>query len=479
VTSLAGLGYAAVIEALEERGRFGIRLGLGRTRALLRALGDPHLGLPGALIGGTNGKGSVQALVAAALRSAGYRVGQTPKPHLVSYRERVAVDGRPIEVDAFVALLTETLDVAERIGRRSGRPTEFEVLTAAALAYFRAAGVDVAVIEVGLGGRLDATNAWDGGVAAITNVSRDHMERLGHTITAIAREKAAIIKRGDLAVTGADGAALDLIRRRARRLGVPLTAVDPLPVVAMDRTGLLMRHERLGELRLRLLGRHQAANAAVALAVVDALAQRGIARVDDEHVRAGFADARWPGRLELLRVESTGRAVYAGGSLPDPGAPDLLLDGAHNAAGMAALASALDELGPSLSGGRRTVLMAVVAEKEVARMVESLARSSALSRATVIATTVPDTTRSLAASELGAVWQTVGGAHAGPAIDDAGSTAGGRELSVVTDPERALDLGLRESARAGGPLIVCGSLYLVGHVRGRLVDDPALRDPLA
>src|SRR5690349_3184108 len=186
-------------------------------------MGDPQLGLPGVLIGGTNGKGSTQAMVASILGAAGVRVGQTPKPHLVSYRERIVVDGSMIGVNDFVELVTEVLDAADSVARRHGPPTEFEVITAAAFTWFRRTAVEVGVIEVGLGGRLDATNAWQGGVSAITNVALDHMEYLGNTVEAIAREKAAIIKRGDsFAVTGAVEPALGVIRRRARRMAVPL-----------------------------------------------------------------------------------------------------------------------------------------------------------------------------------------------------------------------------------------------------------------
>ncbi len=223
----APLTYGQALAALAERGRFGIRLGLGRTRALLRELDHPERTVRGALIAGTNGKGSVLALADAALRAAGYRVGSTPKPHLVSYRERVAVDGRPIAADDFARLVARVLAAADRIAARHGEPTEFELLTAVVFAHFAEVRPDVALVEVGLGGRLDATHAWDGGVAVVTNVDLDHMDRLGDTITAIAREKAAIIERGDRAVTGARGDGLAVVRRRARRLGVPLTEVDP------------------------------------------------------------------------------------------------------------------------------------------------------------------------------------------------------------------------------------------------------------
>ena len=181
------------------------------------------------------------ALAGSALRAAGFRVGTTPKPHLVSYRERLEIDGRPIDPVTFAWLVDEVLDVAERVERRHGPPTEFELLTAMLFRWFAEEGVDVALVEVGLGGRLDATHAWDGGVAAITNVALDHMAWLGDTIPAIAREKAAIIERGDRAVTGATGEALDVIRRRARRVGAPLTEVAAPPLLGWDRDGIDVR----------------------------------------------------------------------------------------------------------------------------------------------------------------------------------------------------------------------------------------------
>ena len=232
------LAYREALAALESRGRFGIRMGLGRTRALLTALGNPERRLHGPLVAGTNGKGSVVALTGAALRAAGYRVGQMPKPHLVTYRERIQVDGRPIDPDSFARIVGEVVAVADRLARRHGDPTEFELLTGVAFLWFAEAGVDLAVVEVGLGGRLDATHAWDGGVAAITNIDLDHMDRLGPTIEAIAHEKAAIIMRGDQAVTGAWGAALAIIEHRSRRMSAPLTVALPAPIVSLDRDGI-------------------------------------------------------------------------------------------------------------------------------------------------------------------------------------------------------------------------------------------------
>jgi dihydrofolate synthase/folylpolyglutamate synthase len=295
---------------------------------------------------------------------------------------------------------------------------------------------------VGLGGRLDATHTWDGGVAAITNVDLDHMDRLGDTITAIAREKAAIVMRGDLAVTGATGDGLAVIRRRARRLGVPLVEAVPASLLGWDRDSIEVELPHLGRTRVGLRGRHQAANVAVADAVLDALEAAGIAATTVEQRRAGYAAARWPGRLELLEV----------------GGRDVLLDGAHNPAGGAALAQALDDLRPYLASGPLTLVTASMADKDVAGVVRAIAGSAALAGARIICTRL-DLARSLDPGSLAAVWE-----HERP---------GSRPI-VEGDPAAALD---RAIAEGSGPVVVAGSLYLVGHARARLVDDPLLRDP--
>jgi dihydrofolate synthase/folylpolyglutamate synthase len=427
--------YRAVLERLHGRGRFGIRLGLSRIRALLRSLGNPERGLPGVLIGGTNGKGSVQALVAAALEAGGYRTGQMPSPHLASYRERIAVGGQPIGVEDFTTLLEEVLDAAETIAPRHGPATEFEVLTAAAFLWFKRAGVQVGVVEVGMGGRLDATNAWQGGVSAITNVALDHMEYLGSTIEAIAREKAQIIKRGDqAAITGAEERALAVIARRAARVDVPLRIVEPLPVLAMDRRGVHVRLPDETELTVGLLGRHQAANAAVAIAVLDAFAAAGTATVSRPQLSTAFAAAHWPGRLELIT-----RA----------GQPDVLLDGAHNPHGVAALGAALEELLPQLSQGRPTLLVGVMANHWQPGMLDPL--RDAAPDAQVIATRVPDTANPLDPRVLADAW--------------------GTGAVSIADPSAALAAALAAARQAGGPLVGCGSLYLVGYLRGLLAGE--------
>ena len=436
--------YHEALAALAARGRFGIHLGLGRTRALLAALGDPQRSIRGALVGGTNGKGSVLALAGSALRAAGLRVGQTPKPHLISYRERVEIDGHPISVKDFTRHVDAVLSISDRVARRHGEPTEFELLTAVVFRHFAEAGIDIALVEVGLGGRLDATHAWDGGVAAVTNVALDHMDRLGPTIPAIAREKAAIIERGDRAVTGAEGEALKIIRSRAQRVGAPLTDVVPAPIIDWDRDGLTVELPRLGRTRVGLRGRHQAANVAVADAVLDALDDAGIASAPDDARRDGYAAAVWPGRLELVSRDGV----------------DILLDGAHNPAGAAALAQAIDDLRPHLTPGPLTLVMAAMADKDVDGIIDALAGAAAMLGATVIATTV-DAARAMSSDDLAARWR----ARA-PRVAD---------VKAARDPIKALEGAIAR----GATVVVAGSLYLVGAIRGHLVDDPELRDPPA
>jgi dihydrofolate synthase/folylpolyglutamate synthase len=368
-------------------------------------------------------------------------VATTPKPHLVTYRERLQIDGRPVDPVTFARLVEEVLPAADRVARRHGEPTEFELLTAVVFRWFAQERPDVALVEVGLGGRLDATHTWDGGVAAITNVALDHMEQLGPTVEAIAREKAAIIERGDVAVTGATGTALAIVRRRAARVGAPLTVAPPAPLLGWDRNGIEVELPRLGRTQVALRGRHQAANVAVADALLDALEAAGIVTVGAAARRAGYARAVWPGRLELIRA----------------GDHDVLLDGAHNPAGAAALAQAVDDLRPFLEPGRITLLTATMADKDVDGLIDGLARSAALASTRVVATSL-DAPRALPAEALAERWR---------ALVPHGSVEA--EPDALSALDRALD-------GADGPVVVAGSLYLVGAVRGQLVDDPALRD---
>ena len=433
--------YREAVTALTERGRFGISMGLERVERLLAEVGHPERDLRGALVGGTNGKGSVVAMVRSILSAAGHRVGTMPKPHLVSYRERIAVDGEPIGTREFAEAVGRVLPAIDRVARRVGPPTEFEALTAAAVVELARRRVDLAIVEVGLGGRLDATNALDLGVATITNVQRDHERYLGSTLTAIGGEKAPIIKRGDLAVTGAVGRGLRPIVDRCAAFGVPLRRAgprQPYAVTVRDAgwDGLLVDARTPGgvltDLRIGLLGRHQAANAAVAVATVEAIGERWGIGVAETAVREGLAAVRWPGRLELLD----------GGRM---GLGRVLLDGAHNPAGAAALAAALGELGEQ----RPTMVFGAMRGKRITAVLRALAPIEP----TFIFTRVDDPS-AREPGALAAAWRRVSGHEA-------------RTAATPADALAMSDASLT---------VVAGSLYLVGAVRG-MITGTAEEDP--
>ncbi|HEX6473662.1 MAG TPA: folylpolyglutamate synthase/dihydrofolate synthase family protein [Candidatus Limnocylindria bacterium] len=447
-TSRADDGYEAAVAALTSRGRFGISLGLERVEAILDELDHPERALRGALVGGTNGKGSVVAMARSVLGAAGLRVGTMPKPHLVSYRERIAIDGRPLDEARFARAVRRVMPAVDRVAERLGPPTEFEALTAAAFGELARGDLDLVLVEVGMGGRLDATNVLDPGVAAITNVQLDHERYLGHTLAAIGAEKAAIIKRGNLAVTGATGRGLRPITERARGLGVPLALAGPrrpYRVTLRDAgwDGLLVDlrspEGTLRDVRIGLLGSHQAGNAAIALGLLEALrtdAERRGAPLDglnEDAIRAGLQGAQWPGRLELLRATPCG---------------DVLLDGAHNPAGARALAAALTELGmrgfPLVLGAMRG--------KRVRDMLRAL---STLGPRPIF--TAVDDPGARSPQELLDAWRAVGG-------------RGGR---IAEGPRQALELAAEMRRSADQPVVVAGSLYLVGAVRGMLAGEEA------
>jgi dihydrofolate synthase / folylpolyglutamate synthase len=427
------LTYGEAVAALTQRGRFGISMGLERVERLMAEVGHPERELRGVLVAGTNGKGSVVAMLRSVLGAAGLRVGTMPKPHLVSYRERIAVDGEPIDPAEFAAAVARVLPAIDRVAARVGPPTEFEALTAAAITELARRAIDVAVVEVGMGGRLDATNVLDLGVAAVTNVQRDHEAYLGSTLGAIGTEKAAIIKRGNVAVTGAAGRGLRPILDRCDELSVPLLRAGPrqrfrAQLRHLDWEGTVVDartpEAELNELRIGLIGAHQADNAAVVLAVLSALGARHGIVVDERALRDGLADARWPGRLELL----DGRRVGVG---------RVLLDGAHNPAGAAALARALRDLGLA----RPTIVFGAMRAKRVHGVLRALAPLEPR----FVFTRVDDP-----------------GAHDPRALARIWRRVAGRVAEVAETPAEAI-------RRADGdPVVVAGSLYLVGAVRGMI-----------
>jgi dihydrofolate synthase / folylpolyglutamate synthase len=332
---------------------------LERMRSLLRNLGDPHRLYATIHVGGTSGKGSTATMIAAALRASGKRTGLHTKPHLRSMTERARIDGVAISRDRFAALLGASMPAIERTTEECGRPTYYETLLALTFAYFAQEHVDVAVIEVGLGGRLDGTNVLEPVVAAITSVGFDHTEILGNTIEEIAFEKAGIAKRGVPLVLGALApAARAAIEACAAQAGAPVIYADDVVYVTVAsedrRTGASLQvitPRGRYALRLPLLGVFQRRNATVALAVLEQLT--GKLQPSNEAIQAGFAELELPGRMELIAMK-----------------PPVVLDIAHNAEKAESLVASLRE---TFAGRRIHYVVAIGETKDARRILETLA----------------------------------------------------------------------------------------------------------
>lgn len=397
--------------------------GLERIRTLLHALGDPQKELKFVHVAGTNGKGSVCAYLASVLRCAGYRVGLCTSPFLEDFRERIQVDGELIPPETLGELTELARPAAEAM---EDHPTEFELITAVAMLYFRRCRCDIVVLEVGLGGALDASNVIDVPEAAvITVMGMDHAAILGPTLADIAAAKAGIIKPGGAVVSfGGCPEADAVIRERCREQGAQLTEVDfsRLRVVGTGLDGTDLEFAPYGALHVPLVGLYQAKNAAVAVTTVEVLEKRGW-EISRRALEQGLASVCWPGRLEVVR--------RAG--------PVILRDGAHNAHGMAATVESLRALFP---GKKLTILMGVMADKDVEDMLKLLAPIAGQ-----VFTVRPESPRAMPAEELAALVNRYG-VHAVPC---AGVAAG---LQAAA-----------EAAGADGAVCALGSLYLVGEVR--------------
>jgi dihydrofolate synthase/folylpolyglutamate synthase len=419
---LKGLGYDELIRTLFPRLTGGIRWGLERTARLLASVGDPHSRYATIHVGGTNGKGSVAATVASVLHEAGLRTGLYSSPHLCTFRERIQIGGEAIAEDALVA-------AAERLWPliRREAPSFFEATTAISLLALADAAVDVAVIEVGLGGRLDATNVITPEVVVLTNVSLDHVDLLGHSLDAVAREKAGILKPGVAAVTAETGAvSLGVFRERAAEVGSPLHLLDDAAVdveTDQDGTRVTAATESWGRITVRspLLGAHQGRNTALAVRALDLLPPR--LRPSAGAVVEGVARVRWPGRLQRERLH--GRTW--------------IFDVAHNVAGVHALAAALNALAPPRP---LVALVGVLGDKDWRGMLAPLDRV-----ADRMVLTLPVTAPADRRWDPAAVLRDLRLARS----------------SAVPDFTRALEEAWAAAAGpAGGTVLVTGSFHTVG-----------------
>jgi dihydrofolate synthase / folylpolyglutamate synthase len=407
---------------LATRTRFGIKFGLETIGALVDALGRPQTRYATLLVAGTNGKGSVTAYADAALRASGLKVGRYTSPHLVRVNERIVVSGREIrdpDLERAIGRVRQAAEALVQAGRIPAHPTYFEALTAAAFDHFRREGVDVAVLEVGMGGRLDATNVALPLASAIVHIDIDHEAYLGTTLAAIAAEKAGVLRAGRTTVAGPlPPEARAAVAVRAAEIGARLVDAGA-DVDWRDRGETIDLRTPLGEYAgLRPLpGAHQRDNLIVAVRLLEEAHAAGLPIALDR-ASSGIGRVRWPGRLELV-----------------PGDPPLLLDGAHNASGARALAAHLEGRGPFV------LVFGVMADKDVREIAEIL-----FPRADSVVLTKPKGGRAASPEEIVA--------RAGPVAARAHRAASLRAALV-----RARGL-----TPPGGTMVVAGSLYLVGEV---------------
>jgi dihydrofolate synthase / folylpolyglutamate synthase len=423
-----------VFERLFALETFGIKLGLDNITRLCEALDHPERRFASLHVAGTNGKGSVTAMTHAALRAAGIRAARYTSPHLSDLTERFVIGDGPVDIPALESAVDHVLACADRL-QRSGvlpvPPTFFEATTAAAFELFRRAGVEMAVIEVGLGGRFDATNVIAPVAGAITTIDFDHQQHLGHSLDAIAFEKAGIIKAGMTVVAGdLPPEARAVVRRVADERGATLveasagTTCQAELVEGRARLTIETPHGTYGPVTLGLRGEHQIANALVAVRLLEAAAAAGT-RLDRYAIEQGLARAEWPARLEVLTIDG-GRRV--------------LLDAAHNPEGARALAAYLRRWHPE----RPPLVVGVMRDKNAAEIVRTLL--PVVSR--IIATAAP-TPRARPPDDLAN--------H----LREAGAT----DVLVEADAARAVDRALDMA-----PMIcVAGSIFLVGAVRDGLI----------
>ncbi|MBO0726903.1 MAG: bifunctional folylpolyglutamate synthase/dihydrofolate synthase [Blastocatellia bacterium] len=410
-----------------------MKLGLESIRALAHALGDPQRKFPAIHIAGTNGKGSTSAMTASVLSAAGLRAGLYTSPHLISITERIRIGADEIAPGEFARLASDVRDAGERLVAENvlpAPPTFFEQVTMIAYLYFAGKKVDLAALEVGLGGRLDATNICEPVVTAITRIGFDHQNYLGDTIQSIAAEKAGIIKPGaPVIIAPQSNEAMEAITARCKEMKAPMiTPAPPLDVEALsgseDMGRYRFRYRNSSDeyaLRLGLRGRHQITNATVAIHIAEQLRVAGF-DIPKVAIIEGLNNAEWPGRLEMIRLS--------------PSQAPLLLDGAHNVDGARALR---DFLNQHFRSTPVTILFGAMADKAVGEMCEILFPAADQFIVTRVANP--------RAAEPGAIAETVN-----------------RDVIIMENAGKALTEALRITPPYG-LIVACGSLFLIGDVK--------------
>jgi len=416
--------YSNALAYLYNLEKFGMVFGLDNIKWILSVIGNPHEFLKTVHIGGTNGKGSIAAMLSHILKAAGYKVGKYTSPHLISFTERITINEERItdvEVSDLVDSIRQNLDAVDP--KRTF--TFFDFTTALAFEYFRKNNVDIALIEVGLGGRLDSTNVLNPLISVITNVAFDHMDYLGEDILRIAREKAGIIKKGVPVVTGAKDLPARIIEETAKMNDCSVYIMgrdfsyERKETQTMSYSGLSIK---LNDVFVNLKGDHQLGNAAIALCTAELLSMLGFG-MDQREVYAGLSQVTWPGRLQIIKEK-----------------PTIILDGAHNVDGIRTLVNFLKKQFPDR---KRLLIFGVMKDKEYEKMLEELLPSVdevIFTSSTNERALLPESMKKFAPKAV-----------------------------IVKDAARALKK-VKSMSEENDVIIITGSLYLIGECMA-IIDD--------
>lgn len=425
------MNYKEALNYIENTGKFGMNLGLERIKKLCELIGNPEKDLKIIHVAGTNGKGSTSTFISSILASQGYRVGLYTSPYIERFTERIKINNNEIVEDEIARLVTEIepkIHEIEKMGME--HPTEFEIITACAFKYFKEKEVDFVVLEVGLGGRFDATNIINPIVSVITSISYDHVNILGDTLSKIAYEKAGIIKNGrPVVIYPQDKEAEEVLVGVAKEKEASIYLIDGLKHEILSNTvdGIIFNaslKKEYKDLKIELLGEYQVLNAVTAITAIEVIRNEGY-KIDDGAIYSGLITARWPGRLEILNKK-----------------PYVVLDGAHNIQGIKGLVNALKHYFPK---NKINIVCGMLKDKDYNCMLKELIKVS-----DYFITVEPNSPRALSALEL----------------KNAIMESGGSKVKVMDSKNimEAVSTSLK-SCKDGDVLVFCGSLYMIGEAR--------------
>ena len=425
------MNYKEALDYIHNTNKFGVVLGLENITKLLDLMGNPQKDLKFIHVAGTNGKGSTASYITNVLRRADYEVGFFTSPFLEVFNERIRINDQNIPDDDLAEVTETTKDAVDKmLDQGFSHPTEFEIVTAIAIEYYKRKQVDYVVLEVGMGGRYDSTNVIEKSVISVlVPIAMDHIDILGDTLGKIAYEKAGIIKENGLVVSyPQDPEAKKVVEEVAKEQNAELITVptENLNVTEMNELGSKFDFKYNGhefkDLQIRLIGKHQAFNASTALTVLLTLKDKGEIKLTEEQIRVGLEETRWIGRLELLNTN-----------------PRFIIDGAHNMQGIEALKKTIDEV---FVYDRLILGLGILADKDVENMIAEMAPVG-----DEIIVTTPNIFRAMEAEELGTRISKYN-----------------KNYTVEPNIERAIDLAL-EKAGENDIILFSGSLYLIGDVR--------------